>query len=82
MGRKRFYSSIHDMGGRIQTETLEYCQGLDEMCSNNSTTISNFSAFEKNEISEAQKKREADVLNKISKIWSEMRIIKDECISK
>lgn len=52
------------------------------MASNNSTTLSNFSALENGEISEAQKKREQEVLTKISKIWTDMSILKQECMSR
>lgn len=75
-GRKRFYSSINDINGKI-----EYAQAttsaFEETGSSKSTAFSNF-AFDINTAlpqSTVQKKREQQVLDRISKIWNEMAIL-------
>ena len=79
-GRKRFYSSIADINGKIEYGQVKENSAFDESGSSKSTAFSNF-AYDINTAlpkSAVQKKREHEVLEKISKIWNEMAILKQE----
>ena len=79
-GRKRFYSSINDINGKIEYGQVKDNSIFEESGSSKSTAFSNF-AYDINTSlpkSSVQKKREYEVIEKISKIWSEMAILKQE----